>query len=163
MHKAEKILVSGVTGTTVMTISSYLMSLAADENFREPEHLATMIARLAPGLSKQAKTIAGWGAHFAMGLVFAAIYVELWETKKVRHTIKNGIILGAISGVLGYLIWKATFKAHPLPPWVDFGKYYLQRIPAHVVFAVGATIAYRLLPNPGNMDEDTNKAYGKSL
>lgn len=122
-----------------------------------------MIERLAPGLSKQAKTIAGWGAHFAMGLVLAAFYVELWETKKIKHTIRNGIILGAISGVLGYLIWKATFKAHPLPPWVDFSKYYLQRIPAHVVFAIGATIAYRLLPEPSNKNEDINKAYEKSL
>ena len=145
MNKAEKAIISGVAGTTAMTISSYLMSEIADENFREPEHLATLISRLLPGLSKHAKTIAGWGAHFAMGLVFAAVYVELWETRAIKHTIKNGIIMGAISGLLGYLIWKATFKAHPLPPWLDFRKFYLQRIPAHIVFAVGATITYRLV------------------
>jgi hypothetical protein len=81
-----------------------------------------------------------------MGIVFASIYVELWETKKIRRSIKNGIILGIVSGVLGLLIWKATFKVHPLPPWINFDKYYWQRIPAHIVFAVGATIAYRLLP-----------------
>jgi hypothetical protein len=146
MNRAEKIVVTGVAGTTVMTANSYIMSLLMDENFREPEHLSTMIARLLPHLSKQAKVIAGWGAHFAMGIVFATIYVELWETRKIEHTIKNGIILGILSGLLGFLIWKATFKVHPLPPWINFDKYYWQRIPAHVVFAVGATIAYRLLP-----------------
>lgn len=35
MYKIAKILVSGVAGTTVMTISSYLMSLTADENSRD--------------------------------------------------------------------------------------------------------------------------------
>jgi hypothetical protein len=146
MNKAEKIAITGIAGTMVMTADSYLMSLLIDENFREPEHLATMIGRLVPKLSKQAQMIAGWGAHLAMGIVFASVYVELWETKQIKHSIKNGIILGIVSGVLGLLIWKATFKVHPLPPCINFDKYYWQRIPAHIVFAVGATIAYRLLP-----------------
>jgi hypothetical protein len=103
-----------------------------------------MIKRLAPGLSRRANQIAGWGAHYAMGLVFAAVYVELWETKKIRHSIGNGLLLGAISGVLGFLIWKATFKSHPFPPLLNYDHYYLQRIPAHIVFAVTATLAYRL-------------------
>lgn len=62
MNKAGKIVLSGLGGTAVMTADSYLMSIIMDENFREPEHLATMIKRLAPGLSKQAEVIAGWGA-----------------------------------------------------------------------------------------------------
>ncbi|TSJ36366.1 hypothetical protein FO440_22945 [Mucilaginibacter corticis] len=148
MDQLSKTALTGLAGTTVMTAGSELMSLIFHENFREPEHLETLISRLLPHLSKQAKQIAGWGAHFAMGLVFAAIYVELWETKKVRHSIRNGIILGAISGVLGYLIWKATFKAHPLPPWLNYSHYYLQRIPAHIIFAVAATITYRLTKHP---------------
>jgi hypothetical protein len=142
--KIGKIAISGIAGTTVMTAGSELMSILAKENFSEPDHLETMISRLAPHLSKHAKKIAGWGAHFAMGLIFATVYVELWETKKIKHTIKNGIILGAISGVLGLLIWKGTFKAHPLPPWINYSHYYLQRIPAHIIFAVAATIAYKL-------------------
>ncbi|MBL4675387.1 MAG: hypothetical protein JKY70_04160 [Mucilaginibacter sp.] len=40
------------------------------------------------------------------------------------------------------MIWKATFKAHPLPPWINYDRYYLQRIRAHIIFAVGATLAY---------------------
>jgi Na+/H+ antiporter NhaA len=144
MNKANKIAVSGIAGTALMTGDSYLMSLLMSENFREPQHLSTMIARLAPQLSKQAKVIAGWGAHLAMGLIFAAVYVELWESKKIRPTIRNGIILGIASGILGLLIWKANFKLHPLPPRINFNKYYWQRIPAHVVFTVAATLAYRI-------------------
>jgi hypothetical protein len=143
MNKSIKILLSGFAGTTVMTGGSELMSLLLNENYREPEHLETLIARLAPGLSVHAKKIAGWGAHYAMGLVFAAVYVELWEAKKIKPTLKNGLILGALSGLLGLLIWKGTFKAHPLPPWLNYDHFYLQRIPAHIIFAVIATLAYR--------------------
>lgn len=144
MDRVAKTAVSGVAGTLIMTAGSELMSLMANENFSEPAHLETMISRLVPTLSKHAKKIAGWGAHFAMGLVFAAIYVELWETKKVKHNLKNALILGALSGVIGLFIWKATFKIHPLPPWLNYTHFYLQRIPAHIVFAVGAMLAYKL-------------------
>jgi hypothetical protein len=145
MNKAGKVTVTALTGTTFMTINSYLMSQIFGENFREPEHLETMIGRLAPNLSGHAKRIAGWGAHYAMGFVFAAVYVKLWESRKIKHTLRNAFILGLVSGVLGYLIWKGTFKAHPLPPWINFDHYYLQRIPAHIVFAVFATLGYRLI------------------
>jgi hypothetical protein len=144
MNKTAKIALTGIGGTTVMTASSYLMSILANENFREPEHLEVLIGRLAPQLAGKAKVIAGWGAHFAMGFVFASVYVELWERHKIRHDLKNAVILGLVSGVLGYLIWKATFKVHPLPPWINFDHYYLQRIPAHLFFAVTATLTYRL-------------------
>lgn len=154
MNKAAKIAVTGIGGTSVMTASSYLMSLMAKENFREPEHLEVLIGRLVPHLSGKAKVLAGWGAHFAMGFVFAAVYVELWETKKIKHNLKNGLILGIVSGILGFLIWKATFKAHPLPPWINFDHYYLQRIPAHIVFAIGATITYRLIQRGEDENSD---------
>ena len=144
MDKITKTAFSGVSGTLIMTAGSELMSLISHENFSEPDHLETMISRLAPILSKHAKKIAGWGAHFAMGLVFASIYVELWETKKIKHNLKNALILGALSGVIGLFIWKATFKVHPLPPWLNYTHFYLQRIPAHIVFAVGTLLAYKL-------------------
>jgi len=145
MNKLTKTCLTGFVGTSLMTVSSDLMSLFMGENFREPEHLSTMIKRLAPGLSGSAKVIAGWGAHYAMGCVFAAVYVELWETNKIKHNIRNGLILGLLSGVLGFLIWKGTFKLHPLPPWINFDHYYIQRIPAHIVFAVAATMTYRII------------------
>jgi hypothetical protein len=145
MNKLTRIGLTGIAGTTVMTAGSELMSLLFKENFREPEHLETLISRLAPHLSKHAKKI---------GLVFAAIYVELWETKKIKHSVMNGLILGAFSGILGFLIWKGTFKAHPLPPLINYDHYYIQRVPAHIVFAVAATLAYRLTQLQTKATED---------
>ncbi len=145
MNKLAKIAISGTAGSTVMTAGSELMSHLLGENFSEPDHLKTMISRVAPHLSTQAKKIAGWGAHYAMGFVFATIFVELWDEKKIKHTLKNALILGAIAGVFGALIWKGTFKVHPLPPWINYGQFYLQRIPAHIIFTIGATLAYKIL------------------
>lgn len=152
MNKAEKIAISGFTGTTFMTAASALMSMAG-QDFREPEHLTTMVGRLAPFLSGRAKKVAGWGGHYAMGFVFAAVYVELWESRKIKHSLKNGLILGFASGLIGLLIWKGTFKAHPLPPSMNYMNFYLQRIPAHIVFAVFATLAYRVI----KVKEDQSK------
>jgi hypothetical protein len=130
--------------TNMMTAFTYVVSRVADENFSEPEHLATMIGRLALGHTKKAGLIAGWGTHYTIGLLFAAVYIEFWETRQIRHSMKDGIILGALSGALAVLVWKTTFKIHPLPRWVDYTNYYLQLVPAHIVFAIFATITYRL-------------------
>jgi len=130
-------------GTSVMTASSALMSLIPKEEFREPDQLEKLIGRLFPVLSAKGKKIAGWSAHYGMGMVFAAVYVGLWERKRINPDIKTGLVLGGLSGLLGMFIWKASFWLHPFPPNNRKLDFYLQRIPAHVVFAVFATIAYR--------------------
>ncbi|MEO6524862.1 MAG: hypothetical protein ABIN91_24465 [Mucilaginibacter sp.] len=144
MNKAEKIILSGIMGTNCMTMFSYIVSALSKKNFSEPEHLSTLINR-APGSSKKTNRIAGWSAHYAVRVLFAAVYVELWQTGQIKHTLKNGIIMGALSGILAVMVWKATFKMHPLPPWIDFTNYYIQLVPAHIVFAVFSTITYSLI------------------
>lgn len=155
MNNLEKTLISGGVGTSVMTASSALLSLLPKEEFREPKQLAILIGRVLPGMSDKAQQIAGWGAHYAMGFVFAAIYVELWERKEIAHNIKNGIILGVLSGLFGLLIWKGTFAIHPLPPNNRKIDFYLERIPAHIVFAVCTTLAYQLIKKNEMSSVDT--------
>ncbi|MDB5015719.1 MAG: hypothetical protein JWQ84_551 [Mucilaginibacter sp.] len=145
MKKVEKILLPGITGTCFMTLFSYLLSIIKKEDFSEPKHLATMLHRVIPHTSKKVNQVAGWNAHFAVGLVFATAYVELWERGEIKPSVKNGLLLGAVSGLLAVAIWKLTFKLHPLPPWINYNKYYMQLVPAHVVFALFATLAYQLL------------------
>jgi hypothetical protein len=145
METISKIAITGVTGTTLMTAASELMSLMAREEFREPRLLRKMMGRLAPFLSKNWQVLTGWGGHYCMGFVFAATYVHLWERGLLTHNLRNGILLGLASGVLGLLIWRITFKWHPLLPSVRRLDFYLQRIPAHVVFSVCGTAAYQLI------------------
>ncbi|HEX8021905.1 hypothetical protein [Mucilaginibacter sp.] len=143
--KAKEILAGGITGTTFMTLFSYLVSLADGENFSEPERLGQLVGRLVPKLDKQQSQALGWLGHYGVGLLFALVYVELWRRGKLKPDLKTNLWLGGLSGLLAVAVWKTTFKMHPLPPSLSFSKYYLQLIPAHVVFAVFAGIGYQIL------------------
>src|SRR4051812_33741266 len=143
MNKFTTTGLTALASTTVMTAGSELMSHIFRENYREPEHLETLIGRLAPVLPKRIKKFGGWAAHYGVGLAFAAVYVELWNRNKIKHNLKNALVLETISGLLGLVVWKGTFKAHPLPPWINYRHFYLQRIPAHIIFAVAATLTYK--------------------
>jgi len=154
MNKLEKIAVAGVTGTSFMTLFSYLVSVIEKENFSEPEHLGTLIHRLLPG-TKKLNQVQGWAAHYAVGLLFATVFTELWERQKAKPSLKNALLLGGISGALAVGVWKLTFKLHPAPPWIKYTKYYAQLVPAHVVFALFATISYRLIKQVENKGAST--------
>lgn len=142
---AKEVLIAGVTGTSFMTLFSYLVSAADRENFSEPERLGQLIHRLVPATTEDENQIAGWLAHYGVGMLFAMVYIELWQRRKPKSSIKNNFLIGAVSGLAAVAIWKATFKLHPLPPRLSFNKYYLQLVPAHVVLAVFAGIGYQLL------------------
>jgi len=131
-----------IAGTTMMTVSSAFMSLIG-QDFKEPERLNGLISRALPFLPKQARSVSAWAAHYAMGAAFSAIYVKLWDSKTLKPTGTCGLFLGTVSGLIGIAIWKATFNVHPLSPLMNYKRFYLQRIPAHIVFAIFATLAYR--------------------
>jgi hypothetical protein len=101
--------------------------------------------RLLPQLDKKQSQAIGWLGHFDVGLLFSLVYVELWRRGKPANKIKNNLILGAVSGALAVGIWKLTFDLHPLPPKLNFTKYYVQLIPAHMVFAIFAGIGRNIL------------------
>lgn len=143
--KTKDVLISGVTGTSFMTLFSYLVSLADGENFSEPERLGQLAGRLVPKLDKEQSQALGWLGHYGVGLLFALVYVELWRTGKLKPDWKTNLWLGSISGVLAVAVWKTTFRLHPLPPSLSFNKYYLQLVPAHIVFALFAGIGYSVL------------------
>lgn len=143
--KTKEILAGGLTGTTFMTLFSYLVSLADGENFSEPERLRQLAGRLVPKLDKQQSQALGWLGHYGVGLLFALVYAELWRSGKLKPDLKTNLWLGGLSGLLAVAVWKTTFKMHPLPPSLSFNKYYLQLVPAHVVFAVFAGIGYQIL------------------
>lgn len=128
-----------------MTLFSYLVSLADGENFSEPERLGQLAGRLIPKLDKTQSQALGWLGHYGVGLLFALVYVELWRSGKLKPDWKTNLWLGGISGLLAVAVWKTAFKLHPLPPSLSFNKYYLQLVPAHVVFALFAGIGYQIL------------------
>lgn len=140
----KRALAGGIGGTTVMTGFSYLVSKATGKNFMEPVILSQLLNRITP-IGKRDSRIAGWAAHYGVGILFDAVYEEYLELRKTKPTLANALFLGAISGLTGIAIWHATFKAHPNPPGVDLKNYYRQLFIAHLVFAGGTALTRKLL------------------
>jgi len=155
--KISDILIPGTAGTALMTLFSYGVSAVDKENYSEPERLGQLAHRLLPVLNKKEHRLIGWSAHYGVGLLFATAYVRLWEHRKLKPTFLNNFMLGAASGLAAMAIWKTTFKAHPLPPAMSFDKYYLQLVPAHIVFAIFAGLGYAML-NRGKDDSSEIKS-----
>lgn len=142
--QTDKILISAIVGTSAMTLFSYLVSEAKNQNFREPKILGELIERLSKSDSKEYPQMAGWGMHYAIGILFVACYSELWERTKVKPTVASGAVLGAANGVVGVTGWKFMFEAHPNPPANNLKPFFGHLLPAHVVFGVFCAITYKL-------------------
>lgn len=142
-----KTLVSAAAGTSFMTLYSYLRSGEQNEQFREPEILNRFIQRSLPdriaGKSNGESGISGWLLHFGTGLVFSAVYDQIWSKTKTAPTIPKGLIMGGTAGLAGISIWYATFKLLPGPPEVDRNEYFKHLMAAHIVFGLFASLGYR--------------------
>ena len=141
-----KILISAIVGTSAMTLFSYLISESKNKNFREPEVLGQLINRLPKSGSKESSQKAGWGMHYAIGILFVTFYNELWEQTKVKPSVTSGSFLGVTSGLIGVMGWKLMFKVHPRPPAKDLNAFFGHLMLAHVVFGVFSALTHKLTP-----------------
>ena len=142
MRRLMDIFRTGVIGTSAMTAFSYIYSLIKKDNLKEPKLLAKMFRRLIPGTDKLTARAAGWVMHYTVGLLFAELYIELWEKTSIKADRKSGLIFGGLSGIAAILIWKFTLDAHPVPPSVNFRKHAINLFFAHVIFGVFAMLGY---------------------
>lgn len=144
-HQTAKIVSAGLTGTTAMTLFSYLVSEIKDEKFKEPRLLAELLHRIEPGLNKKTSHIVGWNLHYAVGLMFAILYAQQWDRKQQKATIASGLLLGGLSGIFAIVVWRSVFKLHPSPPKIKFKRYYGHLLIAHFVFGAFASVGYNLI------------------
>ncbi len=146
-----KILISAIVGTSAMTLFSYLISKSENKNFREPEILGQLIQRLPKSFSKESAQIAGWCMHYLVGIVFVALYDELWKHKNIKPSLNSGTLLGAASGLTGITAWKGMFEAHPNPPAKNLKEFFGHLILAHVVFGIFSAITYKFREDDNNL------------
>ncbi len=140
-------LLSGVMGTSTMTLFSYAASEKEGQQFKEPILLHKLFRRALPFLpgkrSGRSARFDGWILHYIAGFLFSAAYDRIWNKTRVTPSIPAGMMLGAVSGLAGIAIWDLMFRMHPDPPKVNVKDYYKHLMAAHVVFGVFAALGYR--------------------
>lgn len=128
-----------------MTLFSYMIAEKRKKQFKEPELLNKLAQRADPNLKKiNKKHWLGWLMHYSVGFSFATVYDYIWRRTDLAPTIKNSLVMGAVSGFLGILAWKTVFKLHPNPPSTHFKAFYKQLLVAHIIFGLFSRVGYQL-------------------
>ena len=140
--KAYKILISGLTGTSLMTIFSYVASKALKKNFKEPVLLAGLIEDAVA--KKKTALPYGWTVHYTMGVTWATVFEFVFDKAGIKRDFKAALVLGGLSGVTGIITWRLAFKTHPNPPRTDYNRFYAHLLLAHIVYSLGVTETSRV-------------------
>ncbi|MEX0647744.1 MAG: hypothetical protein WEA56_04665 [Balneolaceae bacterium] len=143
-----KILSASFAGTSLMTAFSYYRSDERNRQFKEPVLLNKLLTRTRfrkPAL--ELLPLPGWLIHYMIGTSYTICYHYLWKCTNVNPTVQSGLWLGLISGLNGSAGWKLIFSNHPDPPDINFKKFYQHLLPAHIIFALGATAVYKISQN----------------
>lgn len=145
MKVIEKIIISGIIGTTFMTLYSYKKAKKEKDRYVEPELLNDLIdnSKNLPEIENTKTHPAGWGLHYATGISFVAAYWILWRKVLKQPSLPKMLAVGSVSGIAGILVWKTLFSQHDNPPRNDRSDYYKQLFIAHIVFSVFALAAYK--------------------
>jgi hypothetical protein len=133
MENIQKIIGGAVTGTSLMTGFSYGVSNDKHQQFREPELLNKLINSLLP--KGKRSDAYGWFIHYAVGLGFVTAYHQLWKQPNTNPLLKNSLVLGLATGILGASVWTAVLKLHPHAPKINLKRYLPHLVVAHLVFA----------------------------
>lgn len=152
MKTVEKIIIAGVVGTTFMTLYSYLKAKKENQEYVEPVMINKLIGYSGnlPEIDNKNNHPAGWGLHYATGIVFIATYYWLWKKVLVKPTFLKMLITGIVSGAVGIAVWKMLFAQHKNPPQNYRYGYYKQLLIAHIVFSLTGIATYKALGNKQN-------------
>ncbi|MEO6489700.1 MAG: hypothetical protein ABIO04_07155 [Ferruginibacter sp.] len=147
--RTSEIALAGIAGTTAFTLFSYIVSQTKKKNFKEPELLGDLFVP-SEKTDKNLSKLSGWGIHYLAGLGFAAAYSMLINNK-VKPTLINGTITGAVSGLAAIGIWHAMLTLHPDPPKKPNKQYYGHLFLGHVIFGAFSFLTF------GSFNKKTGK------
>lgn len=140
----SRIILPALSGTSAMTLFSYLVSDYKHRIFREPDVLAQLVRRLPINISKNNAQVFGWLMHYAIGVVFIVFYNELWKNRVIKPSLKSGSVLGTASGLVGIVAWKGMFEGHSNPQRKNLKRFFGHLMLAHVVFGVFCALTYKI-------------------
>ncbi|WP_203296447.1 hypothetical protein [Luteirhabdus pelagi] len=142
-----KVLLINFIAVGVMTVFTYLYSLARNINFGQPYLLQYLINTARPSNNRTTLGIwVGWLLHYILGILFYYGYQLFRTLLGLTHSVWLGILYGFFAGLIGVIGWYLMFRAHRNPPAIPKTEYYLQLVVAHILF--GLSVAILLLKNP---------------
>lgn len=148
----RKIISAAISGTSAMTLFSKAASAVKGNNFSEPEILGRILCELMPDLKPQYARIAGWNIHYAVGFMFTMLYSKIIEERKRKTSLKSGIILGFLSGLVGIFVWKLVLGLSKSAGVEDKSSFYRHIWVAHLVFGAFTAVGYQML-TPQNAEK----------
>jgi hypothetical protein len=129
---------SGILGTLVMTLFSYISPLFSIPKMRELDYLNILISK-----DNESHIHTAWAVHNLVGVTFSMVYALLWTFGIGKPDLKNGTVLGALSGLLGTAVWKTVIKTDKSLPRLSTGHLSANLIPAHILFGITAAMVYK--------------------
>ena len=145
-RRVADIFLAAIIGTTCMTLFSFAVSEKKKRNFKEPQLLGKMIHRAIPEANKNTSQGAGWLLHYGTGLFFTTVYDRFLRLTKSNPTVLKGLVAGGVTGLIGILIWKTTFKLHPNSPKIKFRRYYGHLLATHLIFGTTTFLTMKNKP-----------------
>lgn len=143
------VIASGMMGTMVMTLCTYVLMLLKEKVLNVVKILGTMITCQTTedgGLSEsRAAMITGIAAHYAIGILFAYGYHLLWLLGVGAPGFWNGLLLGFASGIFAVIFWFTFLAVHPFPPRIELKSYLPTLFLTHFVFASVTVASYIFL------------------
>lgn len=143
--KVSKIILAGIVGTTFMTLYSYVISKKQKQQYVEPILLNKLIdgSENLPDIEDKKTHPAGWLAHYGVGILFVIAYWIVWRRALRSPGPVKALIIGALSGVVAIIAWRAMFAANANPPYNNRYGYYKQLFYAHLIFSTLALAGYK--------------------
>jgi len=149
-----KIIVSGLIGTMLMTLFSYVCGQLFSKEFGEPYLLNKLLEQWPvghQGNKPKNEFLLGWVIHLFIGFLFALFLYTYFAWKDSfgwRESMSNLFVagyLGLVLGLLGVVGWVVLLKMHKSPPKLALPEFYIQLVVAHVVFGLGTVLGFGLL------------------
>lgn len=91
-------LLTGLAGTSAMTLFSYLTDRYRQENLQIPVLLGGLLKDTLPQEYQHCAKPAGWTAHYTIGIGWSWVFKVLYRNAIIPPTIKNGFVTGLFSG-----------------------------------------------------------------
>lgn len=129
------ILLVAVVATSGMTLFSYTWSIVSENNFKEPVLLNKM-------MHEPRNNVRGWFIHYLIGVLFTFIFAFLWDKDLIPMMSWSGSCYGFLAGLLAVLGWYIMFKSSSRSFNIEFVKFYIHILIAHILFGTLVGLSY---------------------